>query len=181
LSKRHCMNQLSIVEVIGHYTELKRVGTEYRGLCPFLSEKTPSFFVNEEKGVFHCHGCLEGGDAIRFIEKIEGLNFKDALTHLGVEGPPRRNREDQVVREEAQQIVTWALCIGDQIGEKLREIGQDQRLAQEFTDRKLADWHRGVLQRQWTLLVTVDDDLADPQCLPELYEHRDIIEGLLAL
>ena len=175
------MTRPSIVEVIGRYTELLRTGQEWRGLCPFHSEKTPSFFVNEDRGVYYCHVCLEGGDVIVFIEKIEGLGFKDALTHLGVEGPPRRNREDQATRTDAKQIVAWAQTIGDLIGEKLREIGQDKRLLQEFTDKELATWHRGVLQRQWTLLVIIDDDLADPQCLPELYENRDLIKGLLEL
>ena len=175
------MTRPSIVEVIGRYTELKRGGQEWNALCPFHAEKTPSFFVNEKKGVFHCWGCSVGGDIIAFIEKAEGLGFKDALAHLGVEGLPRRSREDQATRDEAQQIVAWKASVIILIGEKLREIGQDQRLLQEFTDKKLAQWQCGVLQRQWTMLTVIDDDLVDPNCLIELYQNRHIVEGLLAL
>jgi len=175
------MTHPSIVEIIGTYTELKRTGQEWTGLCPFHEEKNPSFFVNEDRGVYYCHGCLEGGDIITFIEKAEGLGFKDALAHLGVEGQPRRSRTDQDTIDESEHIVTWARTVGDLIGEKLREIGQDQKLLEEFTNKELATWQRGVLQRQWTLLITIDDDLVDPVCMLELYENRDTIEGLLAL
>ena len=118
---------------------------------------------------------------IAFIEKIEGLGFKDALTRLGVEEPPRRSREDQAARDEAKEIVGWASRVSEQIGEKLRAIGQTQRLLAEFTDRDLANWELKSLRRQWTLLTVIDDDLADPVSMVELYENREIIEGLLTL
>lgn len=175
------MNHPSIVDVVGRYTELKRAGQEWRGLCPFHSEKTASFFVNEEKEVFYCHGCLEGGDVITFIEKAEGLGFKDAREHLGLETAPRRHRIESTRRDEAKDIVAWAMALSNLIGEKLREIGQEERLLREFTDKELANWKRGVLKRQWDILVVIDDDLTDPVCLIELWKHRDIIEGLLAL
>ena len=171
----------NIVDVISSYTSLRKSGKEYVGLCPFHTEKTPSFSVNSEKGVFHCFGCGEGGDVIRFIEKAEGLGFKSALEHLGLEDSPPRSRDDQVTGNEAQQIVAWAASVSNLIGEKLREIGQDQRLLQKFTDKDLATWQRGVLQRRWTILVVIDDDLADPISMIELWEHRGLIEDLLAL
>lgn len=84
------------------------------------------------------------------------------------------------MRDESKRIVAWALSVGEQIGEKLREIGQDQRLLREFTDMKLAEWYRGVLKRQWDIITVIDDDLADLVSMIELWEHREIIEGLLA-
>lgn len=174
-------DQPSIFEVVSRYVNLRKAGKEWVGLSPFRSEKTPSFYVNEEKGTFYDFGDGQGGDVISFIQKIEDLDFKGALSHLGVEELPQRTRENQAAREDAKEIVAWASSVSDQIGEKLREIGQDQRLLQEFTDKELATWQRGVLQRQWTLLVTVDDDLADPVSMVELYENREIIEGLLTL
>ncbi len=54
----------SILEVVSDYVALKKTGKNYRGLCPFHAEKTPSFMVNEEKQIFHCFGCGEGGDAL---------------------------------------------------------------------------------------------------------------------
>lgn len=53
--------KFSITEVVGRYVNLRKRGKEFTGLCPFHSEKTPSFTVNEEKGLFYCHGCHQGG------------------------------------------------------------------------------------------------------------------------
>lgn len=72
-------------EVVGRYVQLKRQGREFVGLCPFHSERTPSFSVNPEKGLWHCYGCGEGGSIFRFIEKIEGLSFLEAAKKLGGE------------------------------------------------------------------------------------------------
>ena len=72
----------NIAVVIGDYTSLRRAGGTLRGLCPFHSEKTPSFYVDQGKGLYHCHGCGEGGDAIRFLQKIEALTFPEAVERL---------------------------------------------------------------------------------------------------
>lgn len=71
-----------IVEVISEYVQLKSVGTSHKALCPFHSEKTPSFMVNREKQVFKCFGCGESGDVIGFIMKKEGLDFIEAVKTL---------------------------------------------------------------------------------------------------
>ncbi|MCY1720194.1 DNA primase [Prolixibacteraceae bacterium Z1-6] len=68
-----------IVEVVGNFIELKRNGRLYKACCPFHGEKTPSFTVTPERNMFKCFGCSEGGDAIRFIEKHEGVDFKEAV------------------------------------------------------------------------------------------------------
>lgn len=73
----------NIVDVVAGYTTLKRSGTNtFKGLCPFHSEKTPSFQVNAASALFHCFGCQEGGDIYRFIEKIENVPFADAVHWL---------------------------------------------------------------------------------------------------
>ena len=59
----------SILEVVSDYVALKKTGRNHKGLCPFHSEKTPSFMVNEEKQIFHCFGCGEGGDVFTFLMK----------------------------------------------------------------------------------------------------------------
>ncbi|AXA36350.1 MAG: DNA primase [Candidatus Hydrogenedentota bacterium] len=74
--------RVDIVEVVGEYVPLKRAGQNYRGLCPFHREKTPSFNVSPTKQIFHCFGCGVGGDAIRFIMRIEHLEWVDALKLL---------------------------------------------------------------------------------------------------
>src|SRR5688500_13496845 len=74
--------QANIVQVIQEYVPLKRAGRTYKGLCPFHSEKTPSFSVDPDKGFFHCFGCKAGGDVFKFLELHEKLGFQDALRLL---------------------------------------------------------------------------------------------------
>ncbi len=69
-----------IVEIISGYTALKRGGTNtMKGLCPFHTEKTPSFTVDRARGLFYCFGCQEGGDLYKFVEKVENLSFPEAV------------------------------------------------------------------------------------------------------
>ncbi len=75
--------QASIVEIISEYVILKNSGRDYRGLCPFHNEKTPSFHVNLEKGIFKCFGCGVGGDVFAFLQKVLGKTFGEVLRDLG--------------------------------------------------------------------------------------------------
>jgi DNA primase len=89
----------SIVELVSRYTALKRAGRNHQGLCPFHSEKTPSFSVSEERGVFYCFGCQASGDVFKFVMLKDGLTFPEALERLareaGVELPKRPADERQ--------------------------------------------------------------------------------------
>lgn len=73
--------RVDVVDLIGSYLPLKKAGSTHKGLCPFHSEKTPSFMVNPERQSFKCFGCNEGGDIFEFVMKIENLTFPEAL-HL---------------------------------------------------------------------------------------------------
>jgi DNA primase len=74
--------QANILQVIQEYVPLKRAGRTYKGLCPFHSEKTPSFHVDPEKAFFHCFGCNVGGDVFKFLELHEKVGFQDAVRML---------------------------------------------------------------------------------------------------
>ena len=74
--------RLGIEELVSQYVQLKRAGRNLKGLCPFHSEKTPSFVVSPEKQICHCFGCNKGGDIFAFIEEVEGVNFIEALQIL---------------------------------------------------------------------------------------------------
>ena len=74
--------QANILQVVQEYVPLKKAGANYKGLCPFHSEKTPSFQVNPDKGFFHCFGCGAGGDVFKFLELHEKIGFQDAVKTL---------------------------------------------------------------------------------------------------
>jgi DNA primase len=77
--------RLNIVEVVRRYVSLRPGGGRQMGLCPFHQEKTPSFSVNEAEGFFYCFGCQAGGDVLDFYQRVNGLEFKDALEQLAAE------------------------------------------------------------------------------------------------
>ena len=97
-----------IVELVGRYLKLKKVGSRYVGLCPFHTEKTPSFSVSPQKGFFHCFGCKASGDSFTFLMRMDGKSFPEALEELagraGVE-LPARNRGDPARRELHQRLL----------------------------------------------------------------------------
>jgi DNA primase len=107
---------IDIVEVVSDHVKLRRAGRRWQGLCPFHEEKTPSFSVDPERGLYYCFGCHAGGDAIGFVMRLERLEFPEAVERLarrfGVQLPPRspesRRRHQETERqrsllEEAQQ------------------------------------------------------------------------------
>lgn len=74
--------KIDIVDIIGEYVTLKKSGSNFKGLCPFHSEKSPSFMVNPELQIYKCFGCGESGDAYTFLEKYEGMEFRESLKYL---------------------------------------------------------------------------------------------------
>lgn len=105
-----------IVSVIGEYVPLKKAGANYKGLCPFHNEKSPSFMVSPSRGSFHCFGCAKGGNVLTFVMEMEKLSFPEALRLLadkaGVVLPkPReeeRDREQERERERMQELNEFA-------------------------------------------------------------------------
>ena len=100
-----------IEDVVGQYVSLTRRGSNLFGLCPFHNEKTPSFSVAPEKGIFYCFGCHKGGGAVNFIMEIEGLDYPDAIRFLakraGMEVPEDDPRRVSSLRRKEH---LWKLC-----------------------------------------------------------------------
>jgi len=72
-----------ILDVVSRYVDLKKRGRNFFGLCPFHNEKTPSFSVAPDKGIYHCFGCGNGGNAVNFIMEFEKISFVEAIQELG--------------------------------------------------------------------------------------------------
>ncbi|WP_233567686.1 CHC2 zinc finger domain-containing protein, partial [Cohnella faecalis] len=98
-----------IADTVGKYVHLSKNGKYLKGLCPFHSEKTPSFTVTPEKQIFHCYGCGKGGNAIKFVMEMEGETFPEAVKRMA---------------EEAGIAVTWS----DSSGASLRRDRGRSRL-----------------------------------------------------
>src|SRR5437867_8432415 len=103
---------VDIVDLVGRYVSLKKSGVNWKGLCPFHGEKTPSFMVNPRKGIFHCFGCGVGGDAFGFLMRQDRLAFPEAVRALaqraGVELPTQRSPEADGKLESLRKIMAVA-------------------------------------------------------------------------
>jgi DNA primase len=140
----------SIVDVISDYVSLKKSGANYKGLCPFHVEKTPSFMVNEQKKIFHCFGCGASGNVFNFLMKNEHLTFPDAVREAarkaGISVPVRRTEERSEQKtgnfSELYQINEYAaeyftdMLIRTREGETGRKYlvkrGIDKEIVQQF-------------------------------------------------
>jgi len=85
---------VDMVQLVGEKTDLRRVGTRWTGLCPFHDERTPSFSVNAEEKLYYCFGCGEGGDAFKFVQQTEALEFQESVELLAERFNVRVEREE---------------------------------------------------------------------------------------
>ena len=108
--------RLQIEEIVGQYVKLKPAGSRLKGLSPFTAEKTPSFFVSPDQGLYHCFSTGKGGDIFSFIQEMEGVDFRGALTILadraGIELKNTKNFKGQ--KREPKDEIYQALDLATQ-------------------------------------------------------------------
>lgn len=100
--------RVNIVEVVQEYLPLKKAGTNWKGLCPFHGEKSPSFMVSEDRMIFHCFGCGEGGDVFTFLMKMEGYEFPEVLKLLADRAGVKIERRDPKIQHERNLLAEIA-------------------------------------------------------------------------
>ena len=138
--------QADIVQVVQDYVPLKKAGNSYKGLCPFHSEKTPSFHVHRDKGFFHCFGCGTGGDVLKFIELQEKLGFQDAVRQLaqrfGVQVPEPDTERDAAAETQREAMLGvheaaaefFRSRLADAVGRTAREHLDARDVTRETTE-----------------------------------------------
>lgn len=153
--------RLDIAEIVREYVNLKRSGSNEFGLCPFHQEKTPSFSVNSELGIYKCFGCNEAGDAISFLQKIEGLTFPEALKlaaeKAGVKLSDNFSTQDSALYKEQNAIFELNelaakffhfILLKHKVGERAREYLKKRKISQESVEK----FRLGYAPNQWSAL-----------------------------
>ncbi len=133
------LSQIDIVDIVSHYITLKRSGRNFVALCPFHSEKTPSFVVSQEKQIFKCFGCGVGGNAITFVQKYENLSFWEAVKRVSeiarVELPKeffKRGELSKGIEESGLKAAKFFNKKLTAVKEYLLSRGIDEETANEF-------------------------------------------------
>jgi DNA primase len=138
-----------IVAVIQDYVTLKKMGTTFKGLCPFHGEKTPSFNVDRDKGFFHCFGCGVGGDVFKFLELHDKVGFGDAVKlvaqKFGVTLPePEQTEEQRVSAVERENLLKVHEAAAAWFATQLTS-NAGVRVRRQLTDRAISDATRQTL------------------------------------
>ncbi|MBI3798351.1 MAG: DNA primase [Deltaproteobacteria bacterium] len=151
--------RISIVECLSAYVALRKTGRNYVGLCPFHSEHTPSFSVNEEGGFFHCFGCGVGGNVFTFLTRIEGISFPEAVRRLaaktGVSLPqaeqdPQAQARARLHKLNALATTYFQRCLWGNAGGIARDYLAERGLTKEITEQFhlgfAPSWNNGLVR-----------------------------------
>jgi hypothetical protein len=164
----------NILEVISQHVSLRRAGKEYVGSCPFhVSVSRCSFAVNEDKGVFYCFGCGEGGDVLDFIMKLDGLTFPQALAELGMKSESWAERHSPR-RRAAVKVVGWVNEQRQRLNVRIRALDEQIELADEIPDTELAE----SLWRERRIVADIRDDISRVEYLPDFVQLKEVIEQI---
>lgn len=151
-------SRLDIVEVIRDYIQLKPAGINFRALCPFHQEKTPSFMVSPEKQIWHCFGCQKGGDIFSFVMEMEGISFVEALRLLAPKAGVTLRRQDPKLTSQRNRLLD-IVELSSKYYHKILLEGSGASNARKYlaerglTDETIEEWQIGYSPDSWDDLL----------------------------
>ncbi|HNY35992.1 MAG TPA: DNA primase [Candidatus Pacearchaeota archaeon] len=175
-------SRLNIVDVVGSYIKLEKAGINYRARCPFHNEKSASFFVSPSRQLWHCFGgCNEGGDIFKFVMKIEGVDFIDALKILADKAGValKRDSEDwQKVKNERQILIdllerSCKFYTAQLEKSKTGRGAIEYLLKRGMKEETIREWRLGYAPDTWT-------GLSD-YLIGQGFKRKDIVSGGLGI
>ena len=171
-------SKLNVLDVVGSYMKLTKTGINYRGVCPFHKEKSPSFFVNPGRQIWHCFGCGAGSSIFDFVMKIEGVEFGDALRILANKAGIELKRENVQSRTQRQRLYEIFELAG-MFFEKQLESSVAGKEAEEYLLK------RGITRdsiKKWRLRYSPDprNGLSD-FLISKNYNREEIVKAGLAI
>jgi DNA primase len=151
-------SKTDLVDLINGYVKLAPAGTNWKCRCPFHAERTPSFMVSREKQVWHCFGCGRGGDAIAFVQEIEGMDFPEALRHLaaraGVElprsGPRVSSRKAKLLEVLGSAAAYYARVLAESAAAEPARLYLKKR---SIAEASVQNFNLGFAPAAWDTLV----------------------------
>ena len=158
------VRDLSIIDVAGRYTELKKAGSSWRGLSPLSEEKTPSFYADDKQNLWYCYSTAQGGDGIRFIMQKHGLSFYEAIIRLAEdhsipverEQEPEQAAETRELRDQAREVLQTATkrYQAQLIGiDPAHPANYDLIERRRYTIETLIGWEFGFATDDWQFLA----------------------------
>jgi len=147
-------NKLNVLDIVGSYVKLSKTGVNYRGICPFHSEKGPSFFVSPSRQMWKCFGCGKGGDIFEFIKEIEGVEFGDALRILANKAGVELKRENPQLVSDRKRL--YEICdLACSFFEKQLQASEWGKKAKEYLlkrgikEESIKKWRLGYSPDTW--------------------------------
>ena len=146
--------RLDIVDLLGEYIKLKQAGSNFKALCPFHNEKTPSFMISPEKQIWHCFGCSKGGDQFTFIQEMEGVEFPEALRILARRAGVQLTYHNPEFHNQKTRLLDLLRTISEYWHQILLKDDSAENIRKYLSDRKInsqtiEDFNFGYAKDSW--------------------------------
>jgi DNA primase len=172
-----------IVSTVGRYVSLKKAGKNFKGLCPFHKEKTPSFIVSPEKQIYHCFGCGKGGNVFNFIKSVENISYIESVkriaSDLGITIPDYRSNEEKASASDYDILYRTNQIARDYFSSQSSQVAKKYIESRKLKDETLKKFSVGFAPNKWDGLInhpnfkSVDKNLFEQLGLIQKKDNSD--------